>query len=180
MKKLILFALIGFTYALQAQDSTQVKLGQYKKLRELGVISEDEFIQDSAKLFNVVIVKKEEPKEEKIRKADTMSLAALKDRYKARVTAGTIITSVGGAFIVGDLLFVGLAHKLNPLDSNYNDEVRTRRGSQIALGVIGGVAAVGGSIFIALGLKDKVIYRNRNKTLTMDFNGREIGLVYNF
>ena len=166
----------------KAVDSTQIKLDQYKKLLDTGAIGEDEYNRLKAQLLGTPMPEaKPEPKSEVfLSKVDTMSMQALKERYKAKIIAGSAILSVGGAFLVGDILMATLSHKLNPADSLYSLKVSTRRGSEIALGVLGGLATIGGSVFLALGIKDRAVYRRRGKELTMDFNGREFQIAFNF
>jgi hypothetical protein len=165
-------------------DSTQLKLAQLKKLYDTGVISEDEYSRSTAKLLGLPPPTETKPDikpDLTITKADTMNLEALKARSKSKVIAGSVILSVGGAFIIGDILLSSLPSlKLNPKDSLYSDELTTRRGAQAALGVLGGVASIGGAVFLALGLKDRAIFRRRNKSLTMNFNGKEIELAFVF
>ena len=166
----------------KAVDSTQIKLDQYKRLLDTGAIGEDEYNRLKAQLLGTSLPEtKPEPKSEVfLSKVDTMSMQALKERYKAKIIAGSAILSVGGAFLVGDILMATLSHKLNPTDSLYSLKVSTRRGSEIALGVLGGLATIGGSVFLALGIKDRAVYRRRGKELTMDFNGREFQIAFNF
>ena len=164
------------------QDSTQIKLDQLKKLYDTGVINEEEFARTRAKLLGIPVpeMKPDTKSDLILTKADTMPLQALKERYKSKVIAGSVILSVGAGFIIGDILMASLSKKLDPKDSLYSDKLTTRRGSEAALGVLGGVAAIGGSVFLALGLKDKAIYRRRNKELTMNFTGKEIEIAFVF
>ena len=163
-------------------DSTQQKLDQLKKLYETGVINEDEYNRSKAKILGLPQpeIKPEVKSEVFLSKADTMPLKALEDRAKSKVIAGSVILSVGAGFIIGDILFSTLSPKLNPKDSAYAIEVTTRRGSEAALGVLGGVASIGGAVFLALGLKDRAIFRRRSKSLTMNFTGKEIEMAFNF
>lgn len=163
-------------------DSTRIKLDQLKKLYDTGVINDEEYARSRAKLLGLPQpeTKPEVKPDIVITKADTMSLAALRDRSKSKIIAGSVILSVGGGFIIGDILLATLSPKLNPKDSLYSDKKTTRTGSEAALGVLGGVASIGGAVFLALGLKDRVIYRRRNKSLTMNFTGKEIEIAFVF
>ena len=163
-------------------DSTQAKLDQLKKLYETGAISDDDYNKAKAKILGLPQpeTKPEVKSEVFLTKADTMSLKALGERAKSKVIAGSVILSVGGGFIIGDILLATVSKKLKPKDSAYSDEVTTRRGSEAALGVLGGVASIGGAVFLALGLKDKAIYRRRNKALTMNFTGKEVEIAFVF
>jgi uncharacterized membrane protein len=167
---------------IKTSDSTQVKLDQLKKLYETGVINEDEYNRTRAKLLGLPVpeTRPEAKSEVFLSKTDTMSLTALRDRAKSKVIAGSVILSVGGGFIIGDILLASLSPKLNPTDSLYSDKKTTRTGSEAALGVLGGVASIGGAVFLALGLKDRAIYRRRNKELTMNFTGKEIEIAFVF
>ena len=163
-------------------DSTQIKLDQYKKLLDTGAIGEDEYNRLKAQLLGTPLPEnKPEPKSEVfLSKVDTMPMQALKERFRGKIIAGSAILSVGGAFFIGDILLATVAPKINPKDSLYSLKVSTRRGSEVALGVLGGIASIGGSVFLALGLKDRAVYRRRGKELTMDFNGHEFQIAFNF
>jgi hypothetical protein len=168
-------------------DSTQVKLDEYRKLFDSGVIGEDEYNKLRSHLLgnNAPETKQETVKSDVfLTKADTMPMRALKERYKGRIVAGSVILSVGTAFLAGDVVYGLLAPKPPKANSTNADtissEKATHLGSEIALGVIGGLAAAGGSVFLALGLKDKAIYRRRGKELTMNFTGKEIQIAFVF
>ena len=167
----------------KTSDSTQIKLDRLKKLLDSGDIGLDEYNESRAKLLGLpqpVETKPDLKSDIAVTKADTMSLSALKERYKSKIIAGSVILSVGGGFIIGDILLATLSPKLNSKDSLYSEKLATRTGSEAALGVLGGVAAAGGAVFLALGLKDRVIYRRRNKELTMNFTGKEIEVAFVF
>ena len=167
-------------------DSTKIKLEQYKKLLDDGTIGEDEYNKKKAELLGTTQPEvkqkdKEVVKSEKeVTKADTIPMSALKDRYKSKIIAGSVILSVGTAFWVGDVIMAATSPKLNPTDSLYSTKLETRRGSETALGILGGVASVGGAVFLALGLKDRAVYKRRGKELTMNFTGKEIEIAFVF
>jgi hypothetical protein len=169
-------------------DSTQIKLDQYKKLFDSGVIGEDEYNKLRSQLLGTVSPEAKQQETVKsdviITKADTMPMRSLKERYKSRIVAGSAILSVGAAFLAGDIVYSTIPLKLpKPNGTNadtISSEKATHLGSQIALGVIGGLATVGGSVFLALGLKDKAIYRRRGKALTMNYTGKEIQIAFVF
>ena len=171
------------TANIKAVDSIQIKLDQNKKLFDSGVISEDEYNKTKALLLGKTAPEtktENKPDPLAVTKVDTMSLPALKERYKAKIVAGSIILSVGTAFWVGDVLLATVSTRLNPTDSLYSQKVSNRRGSEIGLGILGGVASVGGAVFLALGLKDRAIYRRRGKELTLNFTGKEIQIALAF
>ena len=163
-------------------DSTQIKLDQLKKLLDTGVISQDEFAKSRAKILGLPEpeIKQDVKSDVVLSKTDTMPLNALRDRARSKVIGGSVILSVGCGFVIGDILFATLSAPLDPKDSLYSDKRATRHGSEAALGVLGGVATIGGAVFLALGLKDRTIYRRRNKELTMNFTGKEIEIAFVF
>jgi hypothetical protein len=167
-------------------DSIKIKIDQLKKEYESGAMDEEEYNKKRAEITGTPLPNGAEvtgkkvnnaASSEVIRKVDTMSMTALKDRYHSRIIAGSVITSVGLGFVVGDILFATLAQKINP-DSV--DEVSLRRNSQIALGVIGGLVSGAGAVFLTLGLKDKAIYKRRGKELSMVLKGNELGFAFIF
>ncbi len=168
----------------KAADSVKVKLEQYKKLLDDGTIGEDEYNRKKAELLGTPQPEIKQPEVVKsdvvISKSDTIPLQVLKERYKSKIIAGSVILSVGTAFVVGDILLATTGRKLHPTDPLYSQEVATRRGSEIALGVLGGLASAGGAAFLALGLKDKAVYRRRGKELSFNFNGRELEIAFRF
>jgi uncharacterized membrane protein len=167
----------------QTTDSTQIKLDQLKKVYDTGAMNDEDYNKARAKILGLPQpeIKQPEVKSEVfLSKTDTMSLKALQDRAKSKVIGGSVILSLGAGFIIGDILLATVSRKLNPKDSTYSDELTTRRGSEAALGVLGGVASIGGAVFLALGLKDRAIYRRRNKALTMNFTGKEIEIAFVF
>jgi hypothetical protein len=195
IKLILIFLITAFAFSASGQaavdtlqhkisDSTRVKLEQYKRLLDDGTISEDEYNRKKAELLGTTQPETKQTEvvkpEKDITKADTMSMASLKERYKSKVIAGSVILSVGTAFWVGDVLLAATSKKLNPTDSLYSTKLETRRGSETALGVLGGLASVGGAVFLALGLKDKAVYRRRGKELTMNFTGKEIEMAFVF
>ena len=165
-------------------DSTRIKLEQYKKLLDDGTIGEDEYNRKKAEILGIAQPETKQVEvikpEMELTKADTMSMALLRERYKSRIVAGSVILSVGTAFWVGDVILATTSQKLNPTDSLYSNKLATSRGSETSLGVLGGVASIGGAVFLALGLKDKALYRRRGKTLTMNFTGKEIEIAFVF
>ena len=173
---------IGGRQQTKITDSTQIKLEQYKKLFEAGVMSEEEYNKLRSQLTGVVIPEgKQDIKADMIiAKTDTMPMSALKDRYKSKIIAGSVILSVGAGFLVGDIMLGTVSPKFKSTDTLYSEKVATRRGSEIALGILGGVSSIGGAVFLALGLKDKAIYRRRGKELSMNFNGKEIEFAFRF
>jgi hypothetical protein len=199
VKLILIFFISFFAFSVNGQgsvdssqikkaDSTQIKLDQYKKLFDSGVIGEDEYNKLKSQLLgnNVPETRQQEIVKPDVilTKADTMPLRLLKDRYKGRTVAGSVILSVGAAFLIGDIVYASMPLKL-PKPNNTNadtisSEKATHLGSAVALGVIGGLAAVGGSVFLALGLKDKAIYRRRGKELTMNYTGKEIEIAFVF
>jgi len=168
----------------KTSDSTKIKLEQYKKLLDDGTIGEDEYNRKKAELLGTTQPEVKQPEvvkqEREVTKADTIPMSTLKEHYKSKIIAGSVILSVGTAFWVGDVLLATTSAKLNPKDSLYSTKLETRRGSETALGVLGGLASVGGAVFLALGLKDKAIYRRRGKELTMNFTGKEIQIAFAF
>jgi hypothetical protein len=200
VKLTFLFLSIAFAVAAQQKttgdsiqtgrvDSVKIKLDQLRKEYESGAMGEEDYNKKKAEITGVPSQNEIEvtggkpnnpPGLEVLRKADTMSMTALKDRYHSRVIAGSVITTVGLGFVVGDILFAALAQKINPHDTTYADEVSLRRNSQIALGVIGGLVSSAGTVFLTLGLKDKAIYKRRGKELTMVLKGNEIGFAFIF
>jgi hypothetical protein len=198
--KLILFFFVScFVFSVNAQnsadstgtakaDSTQIKLNEYKKLLDSEVIGVDEYNKMKSQLLGNATPETGQSEIVKpdiiITRADTMPMRLLKDRYKARVVAGAVILSVGGAFIVGDIVYASIPPKLPKPNSTNADTISSEKathvGSSVALGVIGGLAAVGGSVFLALGLKDKATYRRRGKELSMNFTGKEIEIAFVF
>lgn len=172
------------TAVTQTSDSAKTKLDQLRKLFDTGVINEDEYNRARAKLLGLTLP---ETKPEIVKpdvvvtKADTMPLKALGDRAKSKVIAGSVILSVGVGFVAGDILYAVLAPKPSSANADtLSSEKVTRRGAEVALGVLGGLASGGGALFLALGLKDRTIYRRRNKAITMNFTGKEIEIALVF
>jgi len=203
LKLLFFLLIILFTFSAHSQapaDSVQKQLEQYKKLFENNDIGKEEYEQKKAELMGshpeagdtmvhggkqgkTVLTKAPviDSTQLEIRKVDTMSMAALKDRYKGKIVAGSVILSVGTAFWVGDCFFARFSPKPNSTNADtLASEKVTRQGAEIALGVLGGVASIGGAVFMALGLKDKAVYRRRGKELTMNFTGQEIQIAFVF
>jgi hypothetical protein len=199
VKLILIFFISLFAFSVNGQnstdsvqikkaDSTQIKLDQYKKLYDSGVIGEDEYNKLKSQLQGNVAPETQRQEIVKpdviITKADTMPLRLLKERYKGRIVAGSVILSVGTAFLVGDIIYASMPLKLPKANATNADtissEKATHLGSAVALGVIGGLAAVGGSVFLALGLKDKATYRRRGKELSMNFTGKEIEIAFVF
>ena len=187
---IFLIAFVAFSAHSQApvdslkQDSVKVKLEQYKKLLDDGTIGEDEYNRKKAELMGTKQSEIKQPEVVRpdlvIRKSDTIPMQVLKERYKSKIIAGSVILSVGTAFVVGDILLAATGRKLHSTDSLYSQEVATRHGSEAALGVLGGLASAGGAVFLALGLKDKAVYRRRGKELSFNFNGQELEIAFRF
>jgi hypothetical protein len=185
-----LFNLVAHSQA--PADSTRNKLEEIKKLLDDGTIDQEEYNKKKAELLgsstkqgkvDSTQVKIAQPKDTlmEVKKADTMSLTALKERYKAKTAAGCVILSVGTAFWVGDIFYAAFSPKPNSTNADtLASEKVTRTGAEAALGVLGGVATIGGAVFLALGLKDKAIYRRRGKELTMNFTGKEVQFAFRF
>ena len=172
--KIILVVLVGFICftrcVAQVQDSTQIKLDQYKKWHELGLISDEEYNTTKAKLLNLPVeIKQKEIDESKIyfRKIDTISLGDLHQRFKSKIIAGSVILSFGVVLINGAVVY------------HYVTKGQIPTGT-IGLAVIGSLSTITGAVLLGLGIHDRVVFRERKASLSMDVSLNQIGLTYNF
>lgn len=148
-------------------DSTKIKLDQYQKWHDAGIISDGEYSQVKAKLLNIVLPKQEEPKEAK---ASPIELSKLQEKYKAQITGGSVLFSVGIAGIVGGAMYFTYAQ---PTISN-------RKTNAIVICSFGGASAIDGSIILATGLKNRALYRSEKGNLSLNVGLNQLGVTYNF
>lgn len=98
---LTLILLLVSPVFIMAQDSTAIKLQQYKDLHEKGLISDSEYEQLRKKELNLSEPIPSDVMIVKVNK-DTIDLAKLKRVYKTEITSGSLeLASGAGLFIAG-------------------------------------------------------------------------------
>lgn len=166
MKKLIPFILLFVSYAVHAQDSTKIKLEQYRGWKEAGVISDEDYEKMKAKLLGLPTETQPIIKEETVSAPPPSA-----EKYKAKITAGSIFFGVGLGFVTGGVLFNRFA-KVEP--------AANLQGT-IGLTVIGALAATIGGVLLGIGERDKGrVMRAKGRALIPVATDNTVGIAYVF
>ncbi|MCW5907302.1 MAG: hypothetical protein KIS94_05550 [Chitinophagales bacterium] len=188
MKICLTLAMALFAIQIFAQtDSTEIKLSQYKKWLDMGLIDKPEYDVLKNKLLKKelsdepVMPPKAPPKSEtktdnsdsfedyataRIRKIDTMPLPALKERATLKLIAGSIFMAGSIAAGVTTINLINTNHKIS---------------ATISIGIVSGFSLATSIVLLATGGIDYSLYKTRKKsTITFSPSTKDIGLALKF
>jgi hypothetical protein len=139
---LILTFLFLSNLTFAQSDSTQIKLENYKKWFESGLITQDEYSDLKKNLLKVSPSNTIQNKDSVKRKNSA---------YKGQIKAGVIFTIVGLSAFIGSNPYLNNAVKSTPIDKDYaqkidaiNQNYKVLRGAGIGFGLLGlGLIAIG-------------------------------------
>jgi hypothetical protein len=143
MKSILVLAFLFIsTISFAQQDSTQIKLENYKKWFESGLITQDEYSDLKKNLLKVSPSNTAKGKD---------SVKVKSSAYKGKIRAGSVFTIVGLGTFLGARIYLEKAVKATPMDKLYakniesiNYNYKFLRGAGIGLGIIGiGLLTVG-------------------------------------
>jgi len=123
-------------------DSTQIKLENYKKWFETGLITQDEYTELKKNLLKVSPSYTSQNKD---------SVKGKSTANKGQIKAGAIFTIVGLSAFIGSKSYLNSAVKSTPMDKDYtkkieaiNHNYKVLRGAGIGFGLLGlGLIAIG-------------------------------------
>jgi hypothetical protein len=143
MKSLLVLAFLFLSNLTFAQsDSTQLKLENYKKWFESGLITQDEY-SDLKKILLKVSPSTTTQNKDSVKRKNSA--------YKGKIRAGSVFTIVGLGTFLGARIYLDRAVKATPVDKLYakniesiNYHYKFLRGAGIGFGIIGlGLLTVG-------------------------------------
>jgi hypothetical protein len=143
MKSILVLAFLFIsTISFAQQDSTQIKLENYKKWFESGLITQDEYSDLKKNLLKVSPSNITQNKD---------SLKRKNAVYKGQIKAGAIFTLIGLSAFIGSNPYLNNAVKSVPFDKDYakridaiNQNYKVLRGAGIGFGILGlGLIAIG-------------------------------------
>jgi hypothetical protein len=180
MKKHITILLtLAASFAFAQTDSVEMKLTQYKKWFDSGLIDKEDYeimkqkaLKRELSDVEIETIKKEvqqaEDKkrvvEESVRKVDTMELAVLKERFTLKIIAGTIFMGAGVGMQTGVIASpqMSLANKATLL-------------------TFGVASTVTGIVLAVLGGKERKVFLTRSgKEITLLPSNRNAGVALLF
>ena len=143
MKSILVLAFLFISkISFAQQDSTQIKLENYKKWFESGLITQDEYSDLKKNLLKVSPSTTTQNKDSVKRKNSA---------YKGQIKAGAIFTIIGLGAFFGSNPYLNKATKSTPFDKDYtkkieaiNQNYKVLRGAGIGFGLLGlGLIAIG-------------------------------------
>lgn len=143
MKSILVVAFLFIsTISFAQQDSTQIKLENYKKWFESGLVTQDEYSELKKNLLKV---------SPSITTQNKDSVKRKNSAYEGQIKAGIIFTIVGLSAFIGSNPYLNNAVKSTPIDKDYvkkieaiNQHYKVLRGAGIGFGLLGlGLIAIG-------------------------------------
>ena len=150
MKSILVLAFLFIsTISFAQQDSTQIKLENYKKWFESGLVTQDEYSELKKNLLKVSPSNTVKVKDNTVNGKDSVKVKS--SAYKGKIRAGSVFTIVGLGTFLGARIYLEKAVKATPMDKLYakniesiNYNYKFLRGAGIGLGIIGlGLLTVG-------------------------------------
>lgn len=190
MKIFIIIPLVFVSLNLFSQESKtdglDIKLREYKHLYEQNLISKEEY----EKLKHNLLFENEKTTPLKTdNNIDSNFISELKKEYKANFIGGTILLSGGISAIAGGIYYKN--HKLPNLSnyvntsgnlnsSTYNAALKDYRAKKIITFTIGGISMGVGLALEILGIHNKKIYLDKNKSISLGMSNQGIGTLITF
>jgi hypothetical protein len=143
MKSILVLAFLFISkISFAQQDSTQIKLENYKKWFESGLVTQDEYSELKKNLLKVSPSITTQNKDAVNRKNSA---------YKGQIKAGAIFTIIGLGSFIGSNPYLNYAVKSTPIDKDYakkidaiNQNYKVLRGAGIGFGLLGlGLISIG-------------------------------------
>lgn len=190
MRLFILFIAVFISSKAFAQipsnDTTEIKLNEYKNLFEKGLINQNEYEKLKE---NILFPKKEENKVVKSEVVDKNIITDLKKEYKGNFIGGSILFAGGIAAIGGGVHFKNnkipdITKYFNKNGSfngdSYDAALKDYRAKKIIIFSIGGVCMGAGFALEILGIHNRKLYLDKSKNISLGLSNEGIGALITF